>query len=204
MTHTELLVKSNKIDTSEQATAEPGELNSTPQEMSLARALGVKVCASVQELWELYPDRRSGSTTHVGRRIVEVEGVAMRDYEQHYLEETIVRSRVYNAGRKSEFPPQETVSVYIKTEEGEELITVDPMGDADVRYRDNSDEPETWFPMPYQRAENVVAELSHRAVIAAVRHGARTPEEKAAANEHATALLGQRFPLLVKREAPIE
>lgn len=202
MTHTELLAKPNKIEASEQ-TVGSEVLNFTEQELPLARALGAKVCASVQELWELYPDRRYGSTTHVGRRIVEVEGVAMRDYGQRQLEETIVRSRVYFAGNKSEFEPSEMVSVHIKTDDGEELITVDAAGAADVRYRDNS-HSEDWLPMPFQRAESAVDELSYRAVVAAVRHGARTEEEKAAANAHAKELLHQRFPLFAKAETSLE
>jgi hypothetical protein len=202
MTHTELLAKPKQIEAPEEV-AVPEALHSTNQELPLARALGAKVCASVQELWELYPDRRYGSTTHVGQRIVEVEGVAMRDYGQRQLEETIVRSRVYFAGNKSEFGPSEMVTVHIRTDDGEELITVDADGAADVQYRDGS-HPEDWLPMPFQRAESAVDELSHRAVIAAVRHGARSEEEKAVANAHAKSLLHQRFPLFAKAETSLE
>jgi len=204
MTQTELLSKPNKTEDSGQATPKPELFDLTKQELPLARELGAKVCASVQELWELYPDRRDGITTQVGMRTVEIEGVAMRDYGQHELEETIVRSRVYNAGRKSEFEPSEMVSVHIKTEEGEELITVDVEGAADVRYRGRADGPEDWLPMPFQRATSVVDELSHRAIIAAVRHGSRTPEEKAAANAHAAALLRDRIPLFGKSGTSLE
>lgn len=202
MAHTETPANPNKTEAQEQV-VEPEILEVVEQELPLARALGARVCASVQELWELYPDRRDGSTTHVGRRIVEIEGVAMRDYGQRQLEETILRSRVYFAGNKSEFEPAEVVSVHIRTDDGEELITVDAAGDADVRYRDNS-HPEDWLPMPFQRAESAVDELSHRAVIAAVRHGARTAEEKATANAHARALLHERFPLFGKPETSLE
>ncbi|HSW92307.1 MAG TPA: hypothetical protein VLH14_00330 [Patescibacteria group bacterium] len=204
MTQTELLSKPNKLADSEPVTIEPDLLDSTKQELPLARELGAKVCASVQELWELYPDRRDGITTQVGMRIVEIEGVAMRDYGQHQLEETIVRSQVYHAGRKAEHGSSGTVSVHIRTDEGEELITVDVEGAADVRYRDGADDSKDWLPMPFQRATSVVDELSHRAVIAAVRHGSRTPEEKAVANEHAAALLRNRFPLFGKPETSLE
>lgn len=203
MTHTELLANPNKIEAPEQVSVEPEVASLTEHELLLARALGMRVCASVQELWELYSDRRDGATTHVGQRIVEIEGFAMRDYGQHQLEETVVRSRIHYAGRKSEFGPSEIVTVHIKTDEGEELITVDTEGDADVRYR-GSDGSEDWLPMPFQRAESAVDELSHRAVIAAVRHGARTAEERAVADAHATGLLRERFPLFGKPATSLE
>lgn len=202
MAHTETLAKPNKIE-AQQRLIEPETFEPTEQELPLARVLGAKVCASLQELWELYPDRRDGSTTHVGRRVVEIEGVAMRDYGQRQLEETVLRSRVYFSGNKSEFEPSEVVTVHIRTDDGEELITVDADGDADMRYRDNS-HPEDWLLMPFQRAENAVDELSYRVTIAAMRHGARTDAEKRAANEHARALLHERFPLFGKRETSLE
>jgi len=204
MVHTESLQKPNKIETAERNVVAPESLNSTEQELPLARALGAQVYASVQGLWNLYPDRRHGSVIHVGRRIVEIEGVAMRDYGEHYLEETVLRSRVYNASSKSEFDPLDQVSVYIKTEDGEELITVDALGDADVRYRGNADESEDWQAMPFQRAVRIIEELSHRALVAEVRHGSRTPAEKAVADTQATELLRERFPLLGKPETSLE
>jgi len=203
MIQTELPTKHTKIENSEQVAVETELRDFTGQELPLARELGAKVCASVQELWELYSARRYGSTIHVGRRIVEVEGVAMRDYGRRQHEETIVRSRVYYDGNKSDFGPSEMLSVHIKTDDGEELITVDAAGDAVVQYSENA-YPEDWLPMSFERAEGTVDELSHRAVIAAMRHGARTEEEKAVANAHAKALLHQRFPLFARTETSLE
>lgn len=204
MIHTELATKPNKIEAAEKIPAVPELLNSTEQ-LSPARVLGAQVCASIEELWRLYPERRHGSTTHVGGRIVEVEGVAMRDYEQRWLEEVIVRSRVYDTARKDEHGPLEALSVHIKTEDGEELITVDASGEADVHYRDISDDPGSeWRNMPFQRATRTVEDLSYRALIAAVRHGSRSPEEKARANAHAKSLLHERFPLFARSETSLE
>ena len=203
MTHTELLVKPTAPKEPEQISVEPETINPVEQELPLARVLGERVRVGMQELWNLYPERRQGLTTRIGNRIYEDEGMATRYLDvRNGIEETYFRTRIYDAGNKPEFDPTEVVFVRVKTGAGEHEIFVNPAGDAKVQYRDDAD-PE-WHGVSYQDAANYVDELSHRVLIAAVRHGNRTPEEKAAADAHAIALLRERLPMFARPETSLE
>ena len=175
--------------------------------MSLARAIGKKVCDEVQGLRGVYQERLQGYTTHVGNRIFEDEGFVTRRYsevdggevaaEEYYLHLTS-----YDAGRKSEFGPIEQTIVRIVTEAGEQELYVDEDGSARVTYREGAEGE--WKLVSYQTAEDWAGELSHRALIAAVRHGERTPEEKEKANAEARMLLRKRFPMFGLHETSVE
>lgn len=207
MKYTELLAKPNKIEAPEVVLAEPEALNSTEHDLPLARVLGKKVCDEVQGLRAVYQERLQGYTIHVGGRTFEDEGFVTRRYaepgsaevaaEEYYLHLT-----TYDDGRKSEFGPVEQTIVRIVTDAGEQELYVDGEGNVRVLYREDADTE--WRPVSSQTAENWAGELSHRALIAAVRHGGRTPEEKEVANDEARRLLRERFPMFGLHETTVE
>lgn len=202
MTHTELLVKPTAPEAPERINAEPETIDPVEQELPLARVLGERVRAEMQELWDLYPGRRQGHTTHIGHRIYDDEGLVTRYPDEHGVEETYFRTRVYGASTKPAFDPAEVVFVRVTTDAGEHEIFVNEAGDAAVRYHDSTD-PE-WRNVSYQDAENYIDELTHRVLVAAVRHGSRTPEEKALADAHAIKLLRERLPMFARPETSLE
>jgi hypothetical protein len=207
MKHTELLAKPNTIEAPEPVSAEPEALKSAEHELSLAQMLGKKVCDEVQGLRGVYQERLQGYTIHVGNRIFEDEGFVTRRYAESdgvevAAEEYYLHFTSHDVGRKSEFGPLEQTIVRIVTDDGEQELYVDEEGNARVMYREGADGE--WRLVSSQTAEDWAGELSHRALIAAVRHGARTPEEKEAANAEARELLRKRFPMFGLHETTVE
>ena len=196
MAHTETLANPNKTETQERV-LEPEVLSAGESELPLARVLGKKVCDEVQGLRGVYLERLQGYTIHVGNRIFEDEGFVTRRYDESgadvAAEEYYLHFTSYDAGRKSEFGPVEQTIVRIVADAGEQELYVDEEGNARVMYREGIEGE--WQSVSYQTAEDWAGELSHRALIAIVRHGERTPQEKEAANAEARELLRRRFPM---------
>lgn len=205
MTHTETLVKPAGTPAAENAVEEL-KTGVSDQELARELSLGERVRAEFEAVWSLYPNRRQGTTVHVGPYIFEDDGLATRYYDKALgIEETYFRSRIYDRSveLKTDPGPSEAIFVRVASESGEEHeIFVNPAGSVAVMCRQGVELP--WQTVSEQEALACIDELSYRAVIAAVRHGERTPDEQVMADTHARELLRARMPMFAASETSLE
>lgn len=191
MTYTELLSQPTNAAAADQMTQqfEPGQLcELEPDEHTNAE----RIRTEFTNLWNIYADRRDGMTMQFGKAIIEDDVIATRYYDERAIEEIYWRTQVYDASLKNGV--SETIFIHITTSDGEREIYVSEAGDVTVMHR--PDEESEWKPTSSEDADSCLYDFFYRTTIAADIHHRRSPEEQTVANNHAKALLRERYPML--------
>lgn len=161
---------------------------------------GERVCAEFGALWDIYVNRRDGMTMRFGDATITDDVIATRYFDQRAIEETYWRTRTYSPFVKD--GATETIYIRIVTDDGEHEIYVDEGKDIKVmRRRNDSDE---WEIADSGDADDCLYDFFYRTTIAADVHQRRNSDEKTVADNHARALLHERYPILALRQAPEE
>ena len=162
--------------------------------------VGELVRAEFAMLWDIYAGRRDGMKIQFSDELITDEVVATRYFDKRAIEEVYWRTRVYSPFVKSGVT--EKIYVHITTDDGEHEICVNEVGETKVLRRQGTDS--TWETATSDEAEGCLDEFFHRTSDAAIIHKQRSPEEQAVANNHARALLYERYPILALTQSEEE
>lgn len=192
MSYSDLLTKTSSRTVSETVAEriEPTDVGS--YDLLTDKLIGERVRTEFALLWDIYAGRRDGMAIQFSDELITDEVVATRYFDKRAIEEVYWRTRVYSPFVKSGVT--EKIYVHITTDGGEHEICVNEAGDTKVLKRlDTDNEWETAGP---DEAADCLDEFFHRTADAATIHKQRSPEEQTVANNHARALLYERYPIL--------
>ena len=200
MIYSELLTKTAAKTASELATAqiEPTPVGS--YDLLPDQPVGELVRAEFAMLWDIYAGRRDGMKIQFSDELITDEVVATRYFDKRAIEEVYWRTRVYSPFVKSGVT--EKIYVHITTDDGEHEICVNEEGDTRVLSRQDTDS--SWEMASPDEVDACLDEFFHRTSDAAIIHKQRSPEEQTIANNHARALLYERYPILALTQSEEE
>lgn len=182
----------------------PQEVVELPRELeeleSDERTSGERVRDEFAALWGIYKGRRDGITLHIGNQVIVDDVIATRYYDERAIEEVYWRTQLYSPSFKGGV--SEVIFVHVTTDVNEHEIYVDESGEVSVLRRSDADSP--WNRTSDAEAQNCLYEFFYRTTIAADIHSRRSPSEQEAADNHAKALLHERYPFLAMKDSTIE
>lgn len=199
MPSTKILTKENNQTTELIAKYSEPATSGSFDRLSVQVSDGERVRAEFEELWNIYSGRRDGiSMSYVnGAETVVDDVIATRYFDERAVEETYWRTRSYELGVKGGV--REQILVRVATDIGENEMLIDEDGQVKVLKRQSSES--NWELADADESRQCMDDFFYRTTIAADVHNRRSPEEKLIANDHARALLRERYPILAAPRA---
>lgn len=153
-------------------------------------AMGAKVKAEIEALWQIYTGRRVGRTIHYGDTITEERVLATRYYDESGIEELYRLEDITSCNAKY-WQQRAEVLIYsgdsqwrIRVDEHDVLTVIHYSPDGQQRICDQAE------------AAQCVDDFQYRSLIAAERHRDRAKLQQRAADQDALHQVTAQFPVL--------